>query len=390
MKDLKIYLSIASILLIVFLVAEYNKPNQINWDPTLYYNHKIPFGTYITYNQLNQLFPGAKVVKTNSSIYHTFHNPAFVPGSYLIISKEADINRTDFGELVKYLKAGNSVFISSFNFKGFLADTLKIRIGYEYKKGNANLVFANSKLKQIVYKFDRDVSNQYFSDFDTAKATVIGKNVYDHSTFLNFKFGKGNLLLCANPGIFTNYSLLLNNGSAYAAKTLSYLPVTKVVYWDEFQNGDIPADQSPLRVFFGNPNLQWAYYISLFGLIIYVLYEIKRRQRIIPIIKPLTNSTLEFVTTVGQVYYEKRNNTNIAHKKILYLLTYLRDEYYIKTNNIDQEFIETLVAKLGVEQVLATELVSKIHQLDQIPYVSDRELIALNQLIEKFYTQARQ
>ena len=388
MKDFKIYLSIASALMVVFLIAQYNKPTPIDWTPSLYYNDKIPFGTYITYNQLNQLFPKAAIVKTNTSIYHAFHDSVVSNGNYIIIAKSVNINKFDFSELAKYVKAGNSIFISSFNFKGFLADTLKISTAYEVKKGTSRLVFTNNRLKGA-YKFDRDVSNQYFDDFDTAKATVVGKNEYGHVTFLNFKIGKGNLFICANPGVFTNYSLLSKNGADYAARALSYLPVTNTVYWDEFQNGDIPADQSPLRVFFGNPSLQWAYYLSVVSLLIFVLYEMKRRQRIIPVIEPLKNSTLEFVTTVGQVYYEKRNNANIAHKKILYFFVYLRDVHNIKTSRPDQELADTLMAKLGIATDFSNELISIINQLETQTYVSDSQLIKLNKLIEQFYNQAR-
>jgi hypothetical protein len=390
MKDLKIYLSIATALLVVYLVAQYNKPSPINWSPTLYYNDKIPFGTYVVFHELKQLFPGADIKKTNASIYTTLSDTTIMPGNYLVIAKTADVNKYDFNAMLKYIKAGNAVFISGFNIKGFLADTLKLALAYEYKKGNATLNFTNSKLKQPQnYLFSHDITNQYFSRFDTAKATVLSMNNFGHSTFLSFKFGRGNLYLCSNPGIFTNYSLLNNRGADYAAKTLSYLPASGNVYWDEFQNGDANEEDSPMRVFFSHPSLQWAYYISLFGICVFVLFEVKRRQRIIPVIEPLKNSTLDFVNVVGQVYYEKRNNTNIAHKKILYLFAYLRDEYQLKTNKLDNEFIEKLTAKLGIDAQFARSLVSFINYINVQQRITDHELIELNHLIEQLYTQTR-
>jgi hypothetical protein len=389
MKDFKIYLSIACALMLVYLIAQYNKPTPVNWSQTYYYNDKIPFGTYIVYHRLADLFPGAHVVKTNGSIYRTFHDSISAPGNYLVIARSVDINKDDFNEMVKYIKAGNAVFISSLTFKGFLADTLKLSTDYEYKGGNTKLNFTNSKLKQPDdYAFDNGISNHYFSGFDTAKATVICKNNFGNSNLLCFKFGKGSLYVCATPGIFTNYSLLSNQGADYASKAMSYMPVTRNVYWDEFQNGDIAEDESPMRVFFSHPSLQWAYYISLCGIIIFVLFEMKRRQRIIPVIEPLNNSTLDFVNVVGQVYYEKRDNANIAHKKILYLLEHLRDEYQVRTNKLDAEFIEKLQTKVGVEASLAKNLVNFIQYIADQKYISDHDLINLNKLIEQFYIQS--
>ena len=390
MKDFKIYLSIAAAIFLLYVIAEYNKPNPINWTPTLYYKHKIPLGTYIIHNQLNQLFPGAKVIKTNASIYTALKNLSSTPGNYLVFAKDVTINKTDFTELIKYIAAGNAVFISSYKFNGFLADTLQIALAYESAKGNAQLNFTNRKLERAPdYEFEKDISNQYFTEFDTAGATVIGKNNYGHATYLTFKFGKGSLYLCSNPGVFSNYSLLNKQGADYAAKALSYLPVTGRIYWDEYQNGDIAEDESLLRVFFTNPALEWAYFLSLAGAIIFVLFEIKRRQRVIPVIEPLSNSTLEFVTVVGQVYYEQRNNANIAQKKILYLLVYLRDEYQLRTNVFDEEFIDKLSAKLDVEKAFAVELISYINYINNQEKVTDRELIELDKMIEKLYIKSR-
>jgi hypothetical protein len=196
------------------------------------------------------------------------------------------------------------------------------------------------------------------------------------------------LYLCANPKFFSNYSLLKPDGAAYAATALSYIKSTKQIILDEYYTqGDI-GDDTPMRLFLSNPALQWAYYIALFSLLIFVLYEIKRRQRIIPVIEPLSNSTLDFVTVVGHVYYEKRDNADIAQKKILYLLTYLRDEHQIKTAVADEEFKERIAGKLGLEPAFANELVNYLRYISVQQKVNDRELIELNKLIEKFYKQA--
>lgn len=386
MKDFKIYLSVAAAFLIIYLVAQYNKPAAINWAPTLYYQDKIPFGTYIVHRQLNHVLPGTRVVKTNASLYRTLHDSSLAAGNYIIIARSVNLSHNDVNELFKYVRAGSNVFISCFNIKGILADTLKLSIAYEFTKGNAGLKFANKQLDTgRAYTFKRDISNQYFKDLDTARATVIGKNSYGHATFLSYKFGKGSIYLCANPEVFSNYALLSDGGADYAAKALSYLPPAKITFWDQFQNGDVNDEESPLRVFFSYPNLQWAYYLSLAGILIFVLFEIKRRQRVIPVIEPLKNATLEFVNVVGQVYYEKRNNANMAHKKILYLMAHLRDEYQLKTNVPDNELIQKLIDKLGVEPGLARELINHINYIGAQQHVTDHELIVLNQLIEKIH-----
>jgi len=387
MKDFKIYIIIACVLLGIYLVAEYNKPNPTNWSPTLYYGDKIPFGTNVLYHQLGDLFPDATVSKTDSTFYDVFNKRDDSTANYIVISKLTNTDKPDFEELVKYIKKGNSVFISSFGFNGVLADTLSLEMGIELKKSNAGLNFTSKYVKQASdVHFKREITDQYFSTFDTAHATVLGVNNFGHATLLRFKYGAGSLYLSTNPLTFSNYAIL-SGGADYAAKALSYLPKTNQIYWDEYQNGDIAVDESPMRVLFTNPNLEWAYYISLLGLIIFVLYEVKRRQRIIPVIQPLKNSTVDFVNVVGQVYFEQRDNTDIARKKVTYLLERLREDYQLKTNKLDAEFSEHLSQKLGIELAFAREIVNFIAYIDTTANISDHDLIKFNNLIEKLYTQ---
>ncbi|HEY9195182.1 MAG TPA: DUF4350 domain-containing protein, partial [Mucilaginibacter sp.] len=370
------------------IVAQYNKPTPVNWSSTLSKNDKIPFGTYILHNQLSDFYNGARVINTNKSLFNIFHSDTLVTGSYIIISKKITLNKFDFEELVKYLGKGNSVFMSAFGWGGYLADSLQIDSHTVYDTNKVSVSFSNKKIKPAFkYTFNHDIANQYFNSLDTAKATVISKNNAGNATLISYKFGNGTLYLCATPAVFSNYSLLTKQGADYAQKALSYLPDTDNVYWDQFQNGDIPEDESPLRVFFGNPALQWAYYISLASIFIFIFYEMKRRQRIIPVIEPLQNSTLEFVTVVGQVYYEKRDNANIAHKKVIYLLEHFREYYRLKTNKLNAEFIETLAKKTGIDIAFITDLVHSIIYIGAQHHVTDHELIRLNKLIEKFYSQ---
>ncbi len=390
MKDFKIYLILSCSLLLVYLVAQYNKPAPVDWTPTLNYNDKIPFGTYIVYNQLTHIFPGTKLIKTDKSVYHTFHDTSLLAGNYIILSKQVNLNKNDFTELIKFVSAGNSVFISAFTFDGILKDTLKIEQRYEAKKAEPTLNFTNPELRRATdYKLKKQIASKYFSDFDTTRASIISKNNFDHAIVLSYKFGTGKLYLCANPLLFSNYNLLTDDGADYAAKTLSFMPLAQNTYWDEFQNGDIQLDDSPLRVFFTHRSLQWAYYLSIATILIFVLFEMKRRQRIIPVIEPLTNSTLDFVTVVGQVYYEKRDNANIAHKKILYFLSYLRDAYQIKTTKFDSEFVEILTTKLALDPAFSNELAGYLQYISTQHKVTDHELIELNKLIEKFYIKSR-
>jgi len=70
MKDLKIYVFLATALLLVYLVAQYNRPKATDWTVTLSNNDKIPFGTYVLYNRINDILPGATIKNYREPVYN--------------------------------------------------------------------------------------------------------------------------------------------------------------------------------------------------------------------------------------------------------------------------------------------------------------------------------
>ena len=388
MRDLKIYISLASIVLIVYLVAQFNKPKPTDWSTTLSSNDKIPFGTYILYNRINDIFPGAKVKTFREPVYNVIADENIENGTYIIIGDDIDIDTNDYVQLKKYIEKGNDVFIAANTFSGELAKILKINTEND-RSPATRIGFINNQWKDNLYDVDKYSSNGYFADFDTSKAVVLGNNQYHHYNYIRFPMGKGNLYLNANPQMFTNYSLLQDMGAAYSSIALSYVKNSKNLYWDQYYTLGREGAESPMRVFLQNNSLRWAFYIAIFSLLVFVLYEMKRRQRIIPIIPPLNNTTVEFAGIVGQVYYEQRNNGNIAQKKAAYFLEHIRSTYNIRTQVFDEEFITTLSQKSGAKPELVKELANQITQVNMTSQISDNELIDLNRNIEQFYIQSR-
>ncbi|HTD98614.1 MAG TPA: DUF4350 domain-containing protein [Mucilaginibacter sp.] len=392
MKDFRIYIIVASLLLVIYLLAEYNQPKPVVWTPTYLKEDKIPYGTYVLFNSIGDIFPGAKVESYREPVYNVVNDHHINNATYIIICEHINLTEFDIKKLLEFIKKGNDVLISAQSFGDLLTKKLKVETDMNYDPKNPidKIHFVNKHLGQNKkYALSKEQYDTYFSELDTLHATSLAQNDFKQSTFVKYGFGKGTLYLNANPEFFTNYSLLNPNGAEYAAKVLSYLKNNKLIIWDEYYTKGREGDQSIMRVFFRNASLKWAYYIALISMVFFVFYEMKRRQRIIPVIEPLKNSTVDFVNVVGQVYYEQRNNLNIAQKKILYFLEHLRTKYYLKTNALETDFIEHLSQKTGIEHSFANNIVSHINYINVQNQVTDRDLIYLNQLIEQFYTQSR-
>jgi hypothetical protein len=391
MKSLRVYLIALGSLMLIYLIAQYNRPKGINWDETLNINDKIPFGTYVLYDRINDIFPGSVVKTYREPLYNVINDHGIKHGTYLIICKTINFNEYDYIKLKKFVNEGNDVFIAASYFGDEIGKDLKVQTQVVFDHRDAlGIRFSNPKMDTTqLYSAEKDMNIGYFSKIDTAKALVLGKNTKHKANFIKYTIGKGHIYLNATPLMFTNYSLLTNGGMDYAAKALSVVKNDHNLIWDQYYALGRPEDETSMRVFLRNPALRWAFYLAFFSMAFFIIYEAKRRQRIIPVVEPLKNTTVDFVTVVGQVYYEKRDNADIAHKKALYLLSYIRDTYSLRTNNLDEEFTEMLAKKSGVPISLATDLATALNFITVHEDITDRELIKLNQLIEQFYIQSR-
>lgn len=394
MKGFRIYIICSAVALILYVTAQYYKPQPTDWSPTYAKEDKIPFGLYLLYQQRADIFPDADIKLSRLPVYNTLKNKSQQHTSYLIVGNSIKVDEVDYKELIRFMNKGNTVFLAAYDFSDLLRDSLQMDVktaGDMVDDTNTPVNFVNPALKSPTdYRFNKGIAQQYFSKLDTSKVTVLGNNANGQPNFVKYTFGKGAMYILPNPQLLTNFSLLNSGGADYAAKALSYLPVGSTLIWDEYGiKGSVTKSDNVLRFIFENTQLTWAYTLAVGGLLIFVLFQMKRRQRIIPIVSPLKNSSVDFVKVIGKVYYQQRDNRDIVQKKISYLLEHIRSIYRIKTTVLDEELTDTLIVKSGVEEEVVRKLFRLIAEITSFKKVNDQQLIELNKLIEKFYRQAR-
>jgi hypothetical protein len=177
--------------------------------------------------------------------------------------------------------------------------------------------------------------------------------------------------------------MLSANNQQFVSSTLSYLPVNDL-YWTEYYQVGRMESKTPLRFILNNEPLSWAYYLTVTAIIAFMIFEAKRKQRIIPIIQPLPNTSLEFVSTIGNLYYQNGDHKNIAEKKINFLLEQIRSKYLLKTNQLDGAFFTALANKSGKPKAQIEVLFQKISFIHSATMISAEQLMDLNERIEQF------
>lgn len=392
MKGYKNFIIIFSALFILYVIAELNKPKPLDWTLTIGKNDKNPYGGYIVYQRLKDLFPHVPVNSYSLPPYNQLNNAKQANTAYLILTASFKPSENDYQELMRYISQGNYAVVSAENFSTSFLDSLGLKINrrFSLRAGDSGMInFVNPVLRsKKPFTFLRFTLDQYFSRVDTAKTTVLGVNDRDQCDFIKITHGRGQLLLHTSPVCFSNFFILFQSNALYTARALSYIPAEiSKIYWDEYYKAPDKRASTPLRFFLQNEYLRWALRLVMGGLIIYVLFQMKRRQRVIPVITPLQNSSLDFIKTVSGVYFNQKDNRGIAHKKITYLLDFIRQRFYLPTHEMDQNFIQQLARKSGISVAAITELVSLVQQVEYESTVSDQLLSAIDKHIDNFYKQ---
>jgi hypothetical protein len=114
-----------------------------------------------------------------------------------------------------------------------------------------------------------------------------------------------------------------------------------------------------------------------------MIFNAKRKQRVIPIIKPLENTTVDFTKTIGNLYFQEGNHDTIMEKKIIYFLEKLRQDYLIDTQNLDEDFIKKVQQKTGKDTTIIEKAVLLIKRQRKTFKSSEADLIELNSVLEK-------
>ncbi|MFK5879376.1 MAG: DUF4350 domain-containing protein [Flavobacteriaceae bacterium] len=390
-KKTKTYLVIFVSLILAIVFYEYSKPIPINWFPSYAKKDKIPLGAFVLRTELDAIFFNAEVKDVKIPPF-VFLEDSTIVGTYIFINDQILFDKAEIKRLLNFVEKGNDVFVSS---NGHLLDTLNIEteeLLTSNLKEKPFFKLINKNFPNIEYSYDRKFRNQVFTKIDTLRTTVLGITGYldedDERTeegvnFIKHQHGKGNFYLHTFPEAFTNYGIL-NVNNLHATNVLSYLKNDGIIYWDEYYKTGKKRISSPLHYLLSSPNLKWAYYTVLIGILLFVIFEGKRKQRFIPIVTPLKNQTLAFSRTIANMYYEKSEHKNIAEHRIDYLLNFIRLKLRIPTYKIDTTFHKYVASRSGKSENEIKILFDYCNQVHIKNTITKEELLKLNTLIEEF------
>ena len=215
------------LLLIGFLTyLEAIEPEPVNWSSSYSSRDKIPMGTYVLHESLEQEFKEMQQVALPPYEFLSGNDPQ---GTYMFINSNLAFDDEELDKLLHWVEQGNNLFLATDAFSKNLLDTLQLNVATKIpaegleSKPMVNLV--NPELKSShAYLFDKDVYHSVLIEIDTSAHTVLGvSQLYEDTllieepevNFIAVDHGEGRILLSTTPQAFTNFFLLHENNFRY-------------------------------------------------------------------------------------------------------------------------------------------------------------------------------
>lgn len=396
-------------LVALFVTGDNKNEKQLDERITLRKQDKIPYGTYVAFKGLGYLFPAA-------SIYTNKYEPGYWDSlSYyesdqalIIVTGKFNADESEMKKLISFVEKGNDVFISTRSISYSAGEMMECAVKeYDISSYTDNYLVIEDSLhvaltnppfgKQASYIYPGKRLDASFSSINKKTTEVLGENKEGKPNFIRLRAGKGNLFIHLAPLAFTNYFLLHKDNISYYENAFSVInPATTKIVWDDYYlNKKVVRGDSEKKGWFtvlmntensnGNKPFKAAFLVAIFLLILFVLLEMRRKQRIIPVVKQPRNDSMDFVKTIGRLYYDKGDHLNLCRKMSAYFLEHVRNKYKLLTGTLDEEFIKKLQYKSGADEQGIQDIVFFIKYLENSPAVNHKQLNKYHQQLESFY-----
>lgn len=248
-----------------------------------------------------------------------------------------------------YNMVGGTLFVDSVPKVKRLAYTLSTA-GYDYKHDSL-YVGDFTRFDTIVDKKERI---ERIDTFAIKKVPVA----------VSVPYGKGEVIFVSSPLLFTNYGMLEGNTFVYIFRLMSYLTDLPVYRTEAYVKTDamLVAEQSPFREFIKRPPLRWALYLALLGVVLFMIFTARRRQRVIPIMSKPANRSLEFIQLIGTLYYQRKDHVDLVRKKFKLFAEELRKTAGVDISDVntdDREYL-LLAEKTGMNSDRLKKVIRQI------------------------------
>ncbi len=420
------------ILLVMSLLLEFRNVPDYKWEKWHEFEEKDPSGYWLLGEMIKQSFGDTNVTYEKSD---TLNLPTGKRTLLINAAQHSSYESSERDSLLEFVARGNTLLLlssklklslpypDSLNYDGdSISDNLLTEDENEYENKSDSISYYNLGREirfgsdSIIYfefekfdstdasysfnKIDSEFKNlkkfsfkylrTYFdNDFYSYKYTPIGYLSDYRSFFGRIEYGDGQIYLHTIPDMFCNVYSKQDYYRHQYNEIISHLDADRVILQNKkhkFNFFDNSPKESPIQFILSTPSLKWAYYLTLFSLLLFTIFRSKRLQRIIPTIEKEENTSLQYINTISKIYQSQNQNNKLVDRIREVFLQKMKAKYYLDPNT--DNFVESLSKKSKVKEEDINKILHKLNSARSSDFTDD-QLIVLYKQIESFYKKSK-
>ncbi len=241
-------------------------------------------------------------------------------------------------------------------------------------------------------KHDWKVLAEKSEEYMPSNLSYLGSFNSKRVNFLKIDYGEGSFYIHTQPILFSNYFLKKEEGYNYASNVFSHLD-EGTIFIDERSayigygnsSGGGNLNRSILRHFLKEPSMAWAWYMGLGMVLLYVLIQSKRKQRILPFIPPKKNVSLAYAQTIGRLYFLKNNHLHLAKQKVQLFTYYMKNRHGIVLGQWSDEVKTKIKIKTRKTSEEIDALAEVIDFVAKAQIITEKDLHRIEMTLKFFY-----
>lgn len=366
---------------------------------------KNPFGGFLAHALVDSTWSFIGTASNNQSFNRWYNQREENEGIgtnevYIIMAEAVEAYEQEATTLRRYIEKGNTVLIVTDRLSEVLTETLNFQI----KDERSSLSFLQrlrmaptgvsltdsllpSQFRRSYEYFFFPMANRAVLTKKADTSVLVGVGQGQTENVWRLQIGRGQLIVAANASLASNYFLSQKSNYQLLQALMSYFPaepasITRDTFYYKYPYRQ-PEDYSVFQALLAIPPLRWAFWILVCMGILWVLSNLRRQQKMIPVLAPNVNSTVNFIQTIAQLYFNKQDHGNIARKISAHFTDHLRRNYYIQPLTDSRDWPAVLSRKTGMplpDAQRTTELMQKAQAGEAF---SASELLELHNLVTR-------
>ena len=377
------------------IMAASKRTRRFDDQITLRKDDKVPYGYYVLHRMLPAAFPQATFTYSKNDPASWAYDTDETKNVFFFNARYLDPTDEELESIAALAAAGNDVFFVCNNPSAQLEAFFGVSTVYTEGQFSNQQADDSPRVQLTTPVFAAQnftyPGRAYYTPLtiDTPNKVLPLGRINNTVYFVGGQVGKGKMYLHTAPLLLSNYFLLYRNNAHYLSALAGLMSKdVKEIVWSDYyllNTNRNYKEPSWLGVLWKYEAFRWGLGLIAVAALLYLILNSQRKQRPLPVPQPVVNDSLEYVSTIGSLYYHQGDGANLVAKMKQHLSEGLRTRYFIDLNAAGNDAAALIAQKTGYPLPDVQDLLYHLNANLPPARVDEADLQQVYHRLQKFY-----